>query len=183
MRPRLKSLVDQGYHHHRFMTYWAQSDGGWFSLTRKNVLDSSLGGERPVSTGASISPELSRPPRGLKVNFLHDERHHFSRRSRSNEICFESTSPVWRWQWKSSHLLCLSSSFINGKTPVYIKCRMEPSPVIAAGEVGCSALPAVHMGEVCLRVVQMERWISKHSKGMCVYRSTGEREKPEVGSV
>lgn len=56
MRPRLKSHVDQAYHH-RFMTYWAQADGGWFSLSKKKAFLISLWGfELPVSTGASVLP-------------------------------------------------------------------------------------------------------------------------------
>lgn len=57
MRPRLKSHVDRAYHH-RFMTYWAQADGGWFSLTRKNVLDSSLGVQAPRLHGClRVAPQ------------------------------------------------------------------------------------------------------------------------------
>lgn len=66
MRPRLKSHVDQAYHH-RFMTYWAQADGGWFSLSKKKkaFLIPLWGFELPVSTGASVLP-----PKRTKGQFL-----------------------------------------------------------------------------------------------------------------
>lgn len=58
MRPRLKSHVDQAYHH-RFMTYWAQADGGWFSFSKKkSVLDSSLGVRAPRLHGCiRVAPQ------------------------------------------------------------------------------------------------------------------------------
>ncbi len=104
MRPRLKSHVDRAYHH-RAMTYWAQADGGWFSLTRINNVSwfLSRGFERPVSTGASVLP-----PKGLKVSFWHDERHHLI----ANEILFL----VWNeeaWSEKSDLLALCSIAYLK----------------------------------------------------------------------
>lgn len=151
MRPRLKSHVDQAYHH-RFMTYWAQADGGWFSLSKKKKRSWFLSGG---SSSPSPRVPLCCPPRELKVSFWHDGRHHLI----SNEICFEEDHSSFEMKhiWiEKSDLLPLCSMIVWGKAPVCTKHWMLYSLVIAAGLVGCSSTCSARGGR-CLWVVQMEK--------------------------